>query len=141
MEKLILFEPGYDRRSTDPNKNYGIHGMQIRFVLKGELGAVQFLVFTDWYPERTQKEYMVRFPTKDSVQPYGADIGYHSQKPTYPGQDKLSDACEFLGGVPCYYDGSGLAAESLVPEFLERGTDAVWERLESYYQSVFDELR
>ena len=138
MEKLIYFEPGYDKRSSDPSKNYGIGGMKIRFVLKGDKGAVQFLIGTDWYPENTQKEYMTRFPNKTEVQPMGWDIGYHSPVPMYDSQEIAQDNCEYLDGKPCYYDGSGLRADELIPAFLERGVDAVWEELEEEYKYRFE---
>ena len=138
-ERLILFEPGFDKRDPDPKKNYGIGGMKIRFVLKGEKGAMQFLIGTDWYPYDTQKEYLSRFPNKDNVQPGGWDIGYHSLTPMYEGQESMTDVCEFLDGKPCYYDGSGLAADRLIPAFLARGADAVWEELEEWYQTKFEE--
>lgn len=138
MEKLIFFEPGFDKRSSDPDKNYGIGGMQIRFVLKGEKGATQFVIGTDWYPESTQKEYLVRFPKRTSVQPMGFDVGYHSLTPQYEGQEIMQDACEYLDGKPCYYDGSGLQADELIPAFLERGTDAVWEKLKAVYKNRFE---
>ena len=85
MEKLIFFEPGYDKRDPNPTKNYGIGGMKIRFVLKGDKGAVQFLIGTDWYPANTQREYLTRFPNKTEIQPCGWDIGYHSLVPQYEG--------------------------------------------------------
>jgi hypothetical protein len=32
----------FDRRDPNPSKNYGIHGLDIWFIVKGPLGAVQF---------------------------------------------------------------------------------------------------
>jgi hypothetical protein len=136
MEKIIRFEPGFDKRNPDPNINYGIGGMKIRFVLKGEKGAMQFLIGTDWYPYSTQKEYLTRFPEKHDIQPSGWDIGYHSPIPMHEGQEPMSSECDILGGT-CYYDGSGLAADRLIPAFLERGTDAVWEKLTEWYTDRF----
>lgn len=137
MEKLILFEPGYDKRTNDPKTNCGISGMHIRFVLKGDKGAVQFLIGTDWYPKNVQEEYNRRFPEKNDVQPLGFDIGYHSHTPFHEDQYK-HDNCPYLDGKPCYYDGSGLRADELIPAFLERGTDAVWEELEEEYKYRFE---
>ena len=140
LEKIIEFNPGYDKRDPNPNKNYGIHGMQIRFLLKGEKGATQFLLFTDWYPAHTQEEFFYR-PRGSFYrpQPTGADVGYHSPVPQYEGQETIHDACEYLDGSPCYYDGSGLAADALALEFLEHGDKVVWQRLEDRYIQLFGE--
>ena len=47
--KEITIAPAYDKRNIDPKKNYGgIHGCEMRFVLKGECGAVQFVLYTNW---------------------------------------------------------------------------------------------
>jgi len=138
MEKIIEFTPGFDRRDPDPKKNYGIHGMQIRFILKGERGATQFVLFTDWYPAHTQEEYFYK-PRGEFYrpQPTGADVGYHSPVPQYDGQETIQDACEYLGGKSCYYGGSGLAADELALEFLAHGEEAVWKKLGEVYASHF----
>lgn len=48
FQEIVQFSPAYDRRSPDPKKNYGIHGVELGMVLKGPKGAVQFLLFTNW---------------------------------------------------------------------------------------------
>ena len=42
MEREIKFLPAYDERNN-PKGNYGIHGVDLRMYLKGELGTVQFV--------------------------------------------------------------------------------------------------
>ncbi len=44
--------------------------------------------------------------------------------------------CHILG-VPCYYDGSGLAAEKVFRILCDEGSDGVWKYLEEYYMNVF----
>lgn len=56
MEKIIKFAPAYDKRHSDPKKNYGVHGVELKFILKGEEGAVQFVIFTNWMLPNVQKE-------------------------------------------------------------------------------------
>lgn len=144
MERLVEFQPAYDKRNPDPDKNYGIHGMDLRFVLKGKKGATQFVIYTNWYlPHVTQE--MLRKPIKDRIDlecrflPMPADVGYHSPVPMYEGQSKASDDCPYTDGE-CYYDGSGLQAEELFIDFLVGGDKAVWERLEQSYISHFGSL-
>lgn len=134
MKRLIEWEPAYDRRHTDPAKNYGIGSMSIRFVLIGEHGAVQFLLFTGWHLEHVRKEHC------DSPyfgEPMAADLGYHSYEPQYEGQSAITDSCPYLNGAPCYYDGSGLAAERVFETFLSGGEEALWKELEEYYHDTF----
>jgi hypothetical protein len=144
MNKEIKFTPAYDKRSSDPKKNYGIHGVMIYFYLKGELGAVQFVVYTHWQLPHVQADIDAKPP--DPRFPYmfhegtAWDLGYHSAKPMYEGQTKISDQCELLGG-PCYYDGSTLNAEPVFDTLRAEGDDGVWKKLEEYYHQVFGELR
>ena len=39
VERITKIYPAWDRRDPNPSKNYGIHGAELRMVLKGELGA------------------------------------------------------------------------------------------------------
>jgi hypothetical protein len=54
MKRFITFSAAYDKQHKDPNKNYGIHGVDMRMVLQGELGAMSFTLFTNWYLPETQ---------------------------------------------------------------------------------------
>lgn len=136
--RRITFEPAYDRRDPNPSKNYGIHGVNLRMVLKGDEGAVSFLVHTNWYLPHVQKEMESNGRPSWMFQPMPADLGYHSPKPMYDGQTPISQTCEHIGNVPCYYDGSGLNAEPVFVRLLEQGEDGVWAALEDYYAATFD---
>ena len=140
MKRIIDFVPGYDKRDPDPKKNYGIGSMMIWFVLKGERGAVHFSITTGWYPENVQREFYARKKVLDIVNPVGADVGYHSPEPMYEGQETVDDSCEYLDGKPCYYDGSGLAADDLAKRFLVDGDSTVWSELENVYIQRFGVL-
>lgn len=135
MERVIEINGAWDKRDPDPAKNYGIHGMEMRFILKGPAGAVQFLVYTNMHLPSVQRE-LAGQPSLSSLFPMGADIGYHARTPQYEGQGPR-DTCPYLDGDPCYYDGSGCAASDFMPQFLAGGSDAVWEMLEKRYISQF----
>lgn len=143
MEKLIEFTPAFDKRNPNPNKNYGIHGMELRFILKGNKGATQFLIYTNWYLPHVLHELSQKAAQEfDSsyiellFSPMAVDIGYHSKMQVYENQLLISKDCPYTNG-DCYYDGSGLRAEEFLPKFLEKGTNAVWEMLEEYYVNKF----
>ena len=133
MNRVIEWTPAYDKRHPDPSKNYGISSMTVRFVLIGDEGAVQFVLLTGWHLKHVREEFASRGLT--GVMP--SDLGYHSYQPCYEGQQPITEACEYLGGSPCYYDGSALAADRVFEIFLAGGEEALWKELEDYYQQVF----
>ena len=143
MEKIIELYPAYDKRNSDPSKNYGIHGVDLKFVLVGESGAVQFNLFTNWQLPHVTKEFMEKTTNNKRdidlyFMPMPADLGYHSKIPHYEGQLTMSEDCEFTGGI-CYYDGSTLNAERIYDVLLKEGSDGVWRELEDYYKDIFGE--
>ena len=136
LQRSVEFSPAFDKRDPNPLKNYGIHGVEMRFVLKGERGAVQFLVYTNWHLPHVMQELAAKRHGADallSFAPMGADVGYHSPSPQYEGQSLMSESCDYLDGKPCYYDGSGLAAETLLSRLIAEGDEAVWSTLEARY--------
>lgn len=150
MKKTVSFDAGHDcikfeckfdsdRCKPGEGGSHGVHGLTIRFYLKGEEGAVQFVLYTGWMPQHHEKDRIgyrnLDLDTKFPAMP--ADLGYHSKKPMYEGQEPLQDSCELTDGEPCYYDGSGLNANDAMYALVNGGEDALWEFLESYYQCVF----
>jgi len=145
LTHLVEFSAAFDKRHADPKKNYGIHGVEMRCVVKGDKGAVQFLLFTQWQLPHVTKETDARtVGSCDALQlqcfyhPYPVDLGYHSPIPHYDGQEPLAD-CPYLDGQPCYYDGSGLNAEPVFERLLREGDKGLWSALEEYYRLTFKE--
>ena len=105
----IEFQPAWDKTHTDPKKNDGVHGMSMLFGLSGLRGAVVLSIYSNWMLPQTRNSNICeieQYPFKYWQKPMPADIGYHSPVPTYEGQESLQEECKFLGGLPCYYDGS-----------------------------------
>jgi len=149
FERVVDVAAAFDRRSHNPAQNYGIHGVEMRFVLKGEKGAVQFLIFTNWHLPHVEEEHR-RLVQRKAIQhepvsiwleslyrPIAADIGYHSPEPRYEGQEPMED-CSYVSGGHCYYDGSSLAAQRFYDVMLREGGDGLWRELEAYYLAVFE---
>jgi len=141
MTKTITFEPAFDKRSTNPSKNYGIHGVSIRFVYGDEKGYVQFLLYTGWHLPHVTKELSSKLymPIQGDYhwmeRPTPVDLGYHSPTPQYENQPKM-DKCDLLPNG-CYCDGSALNAQRVYNTLLEKGSDGVWLELENYYNELF----
>ena len=137
MERIVELTPAYDKRDPNPGKNYDVHGVNLRMVLKGKRGAVHFLLYTDWHLPSVRDWLEAKGYHND---PLPADVGYHSPVPMYEGQEPISEACEYLDGKPCYYDGSGLAAEDMFDTLTREGDAGVWRELEAYYERTFGAL-
>lgn len=143
FERIVTFQPAFDKRSKDPGKNYGIHGVELRMVLKGPLGATQFLLYTGWHllhvVEEQEHALLMKGEQLDAIdlrirRPLPADRGYHWSVPKYEGQEARE--CDLLPGGKCYYDGSGLNAERTYIALLEKGDAGVWADLEEYYNDL-----
>ena len=52
----------------------------------------------------------------------------------------MGQNCSYTGGI-CYYDGSGLAAEGVFNKLVAKGSEAVWQEMESCYKERFGELK
>lgn len=132
LEREVVFNPAFDKRNSDPRKNYGIHGVDMRMYVKGPRGAVQFVLYTGWMLPHVRSE-------TGNSEPLPADLGYHSPIPLY--EDQFGqESCSALGGARCYYDGSSLNADRIFDVLLNEGSDGVWRELEAYYDEVLPSL-
>ena len=153
-EKWIEFSPAFDKRHKDPKKNYGIHCVTVKFILRGKKGAVQFELFSGWFlPEIAIENKNMGVNLWESY-PMATDLGFHSYVPRYKEQSMITEKCPILHDKPCYYDGfelfsgwflpeiaienkSGLNARPIMERLLREGHEAVWEELEEYYRHIF----
>ena len=140
-KRMVKFERGFNCREYEcawdkdgcvqgQGGFHGVHGMAIRFLLKGDEGAVQFLLYTGWIP--TDKHYH----NARHMHPIPVDLGYYGRKPHYDDQESMGP-CEFLDGAACYYDGSSLQAESAWTTLINGGEDDLWRFLGEYYDCTF----
>lgn len=134
FEREIKFRPAFDNRSDDPSKNYGVGALKMTWLLKGELGVIQFVVSTGWYLPEVEAEWDSSELAR-SREPDAWDIGYHSPTPHYEDQPKMD--CDLFPQGFCYYDGSSLSAEPILQALLCEGHEAVWSRMEDWYRRTF----
>jgi len=150
MEHFVKFNSGYDcirfecrhgSKTCKPGSggSHGRHGLTITFISKGDQGAVQFVLYTNWEPQYVNESSIgcreIReWQSNGDVLP--ADLGYHSKVPQYDGQESRGD-CQWLDGAQCFYDGSGLNANDAMYALVNGGDKALWEFLDGYYCHVF----
>lgn len=150
MEHIIKFERGHDcirfecywgKETCIPGYggSHGKHGLTLRFVSKGDAGAVQFTLYTGWLPQHIVPS---QIGFRD-IQNWGSnvlpsDLGFHSKKPHYTGQEPIEQACEYCNGQPCYYDGSSLNAYDAMYALVNGGDTALWAFLDAYYVTIFE---
>src|SRR6478752_8982205 len=106
FKREITFSPAFDKRNPDPHKNYGIHGVDMRWYVKGPKGAVQFVVYTGWMLDHVEEEMAMRSHhgiAFSCTRPTPSSLSYHSPKPLYEGQTSMGP-CDVIG-CDCYYDG------------------------------------
>jgi hypothetical protein len=134
LVRRVDLSPAYDRRHAEPSKNYGVHGVDLRMTLIGPAGAVTFTLFTGWHLPHVAQGVEARGDRALAVllRPQPAGVDYHSPVPRHEGQTVRPD-CGYLGGRPCYSDGSSLAAGDVFNRLLTGGHEAVWAYLEDYY--------
>jgi len=142
MERIIQISPAWDKRDPNPGKNYGIGDCSLFMVLKGDLGAVSFTAFTNWYlPHVFIESLDYDRQARKSIRPKGAFLSYHSPLPLNDyEEDHPFHECEWIGGK-CFGDGSDLQAEPVFDLLVREGSDAVWKYLEQYYVSIFKTLK
>ena len=141
FDRIVEISPGFDKRHTDPVRNYGIGGMGFRFILRGPKGAVQFCILSAVYPIHVARELSEERSGFRNGSPFmGSDVGYHSPMPRYEGQTPMGK-CDILPSGDCYYDGSSLAADEFLPEFITGGLPAVWKMLRERYGDLFAEAQ
>lgn len=138
LERAVLFQPGYNGdHDAEPRHNYGVHGMEITWLLRGPAGAVQLMIYTNWIPGELSPGHglppggmaVPRAPFEHY--PMSAGIGLHSPSPLYDDQHSRLD-CRLLDGA-CYYDEALTASDHLAKRFVLEGEPAVWAELESWY--------
>ena len=138
LTREVIFEPAFDKRDPNPSKNYGIRGVTIRFLLRGDGRLVQLVLDSGWYLSHVQEEYKNRRPRfLYPVLPASLELSYHSRVPL--NLEDVCAPCTFLGSE-CFSRGSFLGGgESIRNILLSEGSDGVWRELEKYYKETSGE--
>jgi len=138
LERKIYWTPAYDKRSSEPSKNYGVHGVNVVFQVKGEAGGLTFTIFTNWQLPHVQAEMNAK-PLHDNPSlrymfhtPMPAGCDGHWKTPSYKEQSPIQN-CDVTGG-DCYCDGTSLT-DDLFTLLVTEGDEALWKKLEERYEA------
>jgi len=124
MKLLTKFDPAFDRS----NEGYGYNGVILKMIAVGDLGAVHFMLFTNW-----NFDHIADRPAKP------IEVGYFSlNKPLYDKQPKAYK-CPYIDNADCYYDGFEDQAREVFDILKLEGGDGVWRYLINKYEEVLDE--
>jgi len=147
-ERIIVMKGGHDcirfecihgneRCVPGEGGSHGVGGLMMWFVLKGEEGAVQFMLGLGWFPQYSKPDRIGVRNVECKGQSYPYDLGYHSKVARYDGAEVSHEACPYCDGEACYYDGSGLNANDAMYAMCNGGGEGLWKFLDEYYDSVF----
>jgi hypothetical protein len=155
MERKILFIPAFDKTDPDPKKDYGVGCLELRFLLIGEKGVVEFQLLTQWF----QEHVMVRrleslkkdiwmgkqdFLLRHFLDPFPADVNYWSLNRISEDDTIFAEGVSYVfDGKPCYYgykyvdSDDTRSVDNALRKLVEEGDEALWKYLEEYYLEVF----
>lgn len=110
-------------------------GERHQWYLLGPRGVVQFKAGPD-ISQNIAAMYPETHTWIDGIAWTGWDLGYHSPRPTYDGHEPITESCEFLDGMACYYDGTGIGASELLAEWGVGACDdeIIWRTLAERYE-------
>lgn len=144
----VKVRPGFDKRHTDPSKNYGVGSVDLFFDLIGPKGATNFSCSTGIYPQSVY-EFWRTLPELGSLhhrgagrvgEPMGYSVNYHSPVPLHDFQkEEKPHDCDLLPGGKCYSDGSFLAGDDFLEALAVGGEPGVQEKLYGFYVDHFEE--
>ena len=156
MTRRIVFFPADDRSDPDPSKSYGVNCVDMRFLVEGAKGAVEFQLLTQWYLRHVMDRRLESikrdvfagkedFLLKHFIEPYPTDVCYFSHERLSEDDSYWEKGVEYVfGGAPCYYgykfmdETEGRTAKEVAfDRLVVGGDDALFRYLEEYYTEVF----
>jgi hypothetical protein len=124
-----------DLRCSRVNFDTEAREHNVVWVVGGEHGVATFLaVHTVHAPQLTPSAVL-----GDGLRYEPWLLARHTLRPIND-DDGRTDTCEFLDGLPCYIDTSGMAAVAIFEAAVEANLEEViWIALETYYRAVIEE--
>ena len=120
FERIVKIAPAFDHVA----QGGGRHGVTMSFVLKGQKGAVQFVLFTNWFLPECQEvmdEAVMEKPDQVTISallhPLPAGLRVHSPKPLSEGDQPERQILKH-GGISLDEWGNMIATEPVLAELL-----------------------
>lgn len=142
-ERRVEATAAFDKRHSDPSKNYGIHGVEFRFSLIGETVAVSFGVSTGWHlpsvvgvESESMHDYRRALHEFDhpGLHPMPMSLNFHVAEPL-DYMDEEPRPCDLLPGGQCWGDVTFTGADRPFLALIEGGLDGMWEQLAAEIES------
>ena len=149
FEREIKVIPGHDCMRFDcihgsptchprTGGSHGLGGADIHFYLKGEKGAISFVLSPPWFPmaDDSHEERQIQ-KSLQGAPPLAYPIEIHwrtpdANTPSYEQPPKPN--CPLLGGEPCYHASWAMTSgDACMYILFTHGTDGLWEYLEGCY--------
>lgn len=125
----IWWSPAWDKRN-DPGGNYGIHGLEITFVVRNKelTKGLTFCIMTNWWLPHNRKELENKATGSSRFSPIAGPVAIHVLSTA--DADQVHSNCEVVGG-PC--NGRRVSC-TLGQEFFDtlvaEGQEALWKKME-----------
>jgi hypothetical protein len=136
LKQIVEFSPAWNRQS----EGQGIGGVEIRFAVVGERGAVSFSVFTNWFlpeDERQVEAKVLETGALTLMRPFPALFAVHRAPNAGEELTAFCD-CDLIGG-PCTCDTSATRAVALFRLLVAEGSERVFDELSALYAANFEE--
>jgi hypothetical protein len=147
MSELVrefFANPAYDKRDLEPTKDYGVGGILMNFVIKGDHGAINFVLSTNFVLPQTlefwqkKKEITKQIDLSYWLRP-NTDLCFHGLKPKYEGHKSHNDCC-WMPGKECYVECDSFGGDEAYQALLTGGSEAMWQYMEKRYrEELMDE--
>jgi hypothetical protein len=139
--RTVRFYPAWDHR----DKGGGVHGVEIRFVLQDERGAIEYVLYTDWMLPAVEEWHTALRQANPSLNPtrplvMAAGIFRHSLQPVDEDDRERCKPGEcHIYPDGCYKDelGGFGRADDLFVLLKQGGDEPLWLVLESIHREVF----
>lgn len=143
-ERRVEATAAFDKRHPEPSKNYGIHGLEFRFSLVGEMIAVSFGVSTGWHlpsvvgvEGESSSEYRRALHEHDhpGLHPLPMGLHFHLAEPLDYMDDQEPRPCDLLPAGQCWGDVTYTGADRPFFALVKGGLDGMWEELAAEIES------
>lgn len=129
LERHMWLRPGYDAKG----EGAGIHNAELNFAVKGPMGAVTFMIYTNWYTKSARAGMESGYIRDDRASSL-CKLDVHSKVPQGEWDtEPTSKQCDWTDGGECYCSGSMLQRQ-LADGLVEFGEEWLFEELEKEYE-------